>query len=198
MPNPGVYSTYLCGLELAELGTHESSSSTVKREEIEMKSRIESRVDGNDVAGERSRRKIQPAKGKRYSPAQRKEILEYAKNHSVTEAAKEFGLTETSIYDWRRAIERRGRQGGEGENADRPGEIVIEDPKQERDRKVVSMWRQHPGYGPSQIRNMLKRDGFKVGRLKTAIFSLFSCPGFEPVFPCKKARFLMLLDSKAQ
>ena len=24
MPNPGVYSTYLCGLELAELGTHES------------------------------------------------------------------------------------------------------------------------------------------------------------------------------
>jgi len=23
MPNPGVYSTYLCGLELAELGTHE-------------------------------------------------------------------------------------------------------------------------------------------------------------------------------
>jgi hypothetical protein len=39
---------------------------------------------------------------------------------------------------------------------------------------------------------------FDVGRLKTAIFSLFSCPGFEPVFPCKKARFLMLLDSKAQ
>ena len=24
------------------------------------------------------------------------------------------------------------------------------------------MWRQHPGYGPSQIRNMLKRGGFKV------------------------------------
>jgi hypothetical protein len=23
MPNPGVYSRYLCGLELAELGTHE-------------------------------------------------------------------------------------------------------------------------------------------------------------------------------
>jgi len=24
------------------------------------------------------------------------------------------------------------------------------------------MWRQHPGYGPSQIRNMLKRSGFRV------------------------------------
>ena len=32
----------------------------------------------------------------------------------------------------------------------------------ERDRKILSKWRQHPGYGPSQVRNMLKRDGFKV------------------------------------
>jgi len=127
-----------------------------------MKSRIESRVDGNDVTGERSQRKTEPAKGKRYSPAQRKEILEYAQKHSVKAAAEKLGATETSIYDWRRAIERRGEQAGEGENADRPGEIVIEDPKQARDQKVVSMWRQHPGYGPSQIRNMLKRDGFSV------------------------------------
>ena len=81
----------------------------MKREEIEMKSRIESCVDGNDVAGQRSQRKIQPAKGKRYSPAQRKEILEYAQEHSVKAAAEKFGATETSIYDWRRAIERRGQ-----------------------------------------------------------------------------------------
>ena len=127
-----------------------------------MKSRIESQVDGNDVTGERSQRKTEPAKGKRYSPAQRKEVLAYAKKHSVKEAAEKFGPTETSIYDWRRAIERRNQQAGEGGSADGPNEILIEDPKQERDRKIVSMWRQHPGYGPSQIRNMLKRDGFKV------------------------------------
>ena len=127
-----------------------------------MENRIESRESGKDVAEEQSQRKTQPAKGKRYSPAQRKEILEYAQNHSVKEAAEKFGPTETSIYDWRRAIERRSQQAGEGETTDRPGEIVIEDPKHERDRKIVAMWRQHPGYGPSQIRNMLKRDGFKV------------------------------------
>lgn len=127
-----------------------------------MENRIESPESGNDVAEEQSQRKIQPAKGKRYSPAQRKAILEYAQNHSVKEAAEKFGPTETSIYDWRRTIERRNQQGGEGETADRPGELVIEDPKHERDQKIVSMWRQHPGYGPSQIRNMLKRDGFKV------------------------------------
>ncbi|MCP3868339.1 MAG: hypothetical protein GY703_09645 [Gammaproteobacteria bacterium] len=64
-----------------------------------MESHIENRVDGNDVAGERSRRKTEPAKGKRYSPARRKEILEYARNNSVKEAAEKFGLTATSIYD---------------------------------------------------------------------------------------------------
>ena len=127
-----------------------------------MESRNERRVDDNAVAEKRSRRKIQPAKGKRYSPAQRKEILEYAQDHSVNAAAEKFGLSVTSIYDWRRAIARRSQQGGEGENTARRGEIVIDDPKQERDLKIVSMWRQHPGYGPSQIRNMLKRDGFKV------------------------------------
>jgi hypothetical protein len=30
MPNPSVYSTYLCGLELAELGTHGSEDDFVK------------------------------------------------------------------------------------------------------------------------------------------------------------------------
>jgi len=127
-----------------------------------MESPIENRVDDNDATGERSQRKTEPAKGKRYAPAQRKEILEYAQKHSVKAAAEKFGATETSIYDWRRAIKRRGQQAGGGENADRLGEIVIEDPKQARDQKILSMWRQHPGYGPSQIRNMLKRDGFKV------------------------------------
>jgi hypothetical protein len=105
-------------LEAVYLGFF-SSSSTVKREEIEVENRNESRVDDNDVAEEQSQRKIQPSKGKRYSPAQRKEILEYAQNHSVKEAAEKFGPTETSIYDWRRAIERRSQQGGEGENAGR-------------------------------------------------------------------------------
>jgi transposase InsO family protein len=127
-----------------------------------MVSRIESPVEGGEVAGKRGKRKRQPAKGKRYSPAQRKEILEYAQNHSVQEAADKFGLTVTSIYEWRRAIERRSPRAAEGENAEGSGEIVIEDPKQARDVKIVAMWRQHPGYGPSQVRNMLKRDGFKV------------------------------------
>jgi transposase InsO family protein len=77
-------------------------------------------------------------------------------------AAEKFGATETTIYEWRRAIERRGERTGESLSADGHDDTDREDPKETRDRKILSMWRQHPGYGPSQVRNMLKRDGFKV------------------------------------
>jgi transposase InsO family protein len=127
-----------------------------------MDTRVENPEDSGEAEVERSQRKTQPAKGKRYSPAQRREILAYAEEHSVKAAAEKFGATETTIYEWRRAIKRRSEPTGEGENGDKPSERVIEDPKEERDRKILAMWRQHPGYGPSQVRNMLKRDGFKV------------------------------------
>lgn len=103
-------------------------------------------------------RKQLPARGKRYSPALKKEILEYAEGNGVESAAGKYGVTETTIYDWRRAAKRRGNETGDLQ----PGGIEEQDPKAERDRRVLAMWRQHPGYGPSQIRNMLKRGGFRV------------------------------------
>ena len=99
------------------------------------------------------------ARGKRYSPAQKREILDYAKEHDVRCAAEKFGVTEASIYEWRRALKRRG---GDQLKGDGEGGVPEDDPKQARDRKVLALWRQHPGYGPSQIRNLLKRAGFKI------------------------------------
>jgi transposase InsO family protein len=106
-----------------------------------------------------AKRKGHPGRGKRYSPAQKREILEYAEGHAVGAAAEKFGVTETTIYEWRRAVKRRG--GGE-RTGDDQGELREEDPKQVRDGKVLALWRQHPGYGPSQIRNLLRREGFKI------------------------------------
>ena len=123
---------------------------------------IDSIVEDSELPAQQSRRKAEPTKGKRYSPAQRREILAYAKTHTVREAADKFDTTETSIYEWRRANKRRSRPPGGGENEDASSERLTEDPKEERDRRVLAMWRQHPGYGPSQVRNMLKRDGFKI------------------------------------
>jgi len=100
-----------------------------------------------------------PSRGKRYSKAQKEEILKYAKDNSVEEAAVKYNVTGSSIYEWRRAWKRRGEDGSTVENE---GEIKVEDPAENRNRKIINMWRQHPGFGPSQIRNMLKRGGFKV------------------------------------
>lgn len=111
-------------------------------------------VAEHKVAG----RKKQPARGKRYSPALKKEILEYALGNDVESAAKKYGVTETTIYDWRRAAKRRGTATG----AFSPVMVDHEATTADRDRRILAMWRQHPGYGPSQIRNMLKRGGFKV------------------------------------
>ena len=123
---------------------------------------VENTVDDAGMGPEQRRHKVEPAKGKRYSAAQRREILAYANSSNVRKAAEKFSVTETSIYEWRRANKRRGKLAGDLEGGDPASEPVVEEPREERDRRVLAMWRQHPGYGPSQIRNMLKRDGFKI------------------------------------
>jgi transposase InsO family protein len=125
-----------------------------------MATRVEKAVETAEAtAVGKTKTKGHAARGKRYSPAQKREILAYAEGHDVRTAAEKFGVTEASIYEWRRARKRRG----EGELTDgSQGEVEEADPKQVRDGKVLGLWRQHPGYGPSQIRNLLRREGFKI------------------------------------
>ena len=137
-------------------------------------------------ADDTSRKKKQryPQRGKRYSPAERKAILEDAKDASVNEAAKKHGVATGTIYEWRRSNKRRNKtveavrdSNIETVGVNKPLSLNTseasscdieeppsdsEDPKEFRDQKIMAIWRQHPGYGPSQVRNMLKRDGFKV------------------------------------
>lgn len=114
-------------------------------------------ANGN-VEPETGGKKTHPTRGKRYSPGLKKEILEFAQKNSIESTARKYGVTETSIYEWRRAAKRRGSEAGDH----LPVPIEEEDSKVQRDRRILAMWRQHPGYGPSQIRNMLKRGGFKA------------------------------------
>jgi transposase InsO family protein len=123
-----------------------------------------SKAPGNGKATSDSlESKGHPSRGKRYAPAQRREILDYAERHRVCEAAEKFGVTEATIYEWRRAMKRRASAAGEAQsNGGEPALGEVEDRSEARDRKILAMWRQHPGYGPSQIRNQLRRAGFKV------------------------------------
>ena len=99
-----------------------------------------------------------PAVAKSYTPSQKAVVLEDAAKDGVTEAAKKHGVSRFSIYDWQRKLARAAK--GEGPSpTSGPGPKDIE---AKRDAEILTEWRKHPGLGPSQIRNQLKRAGVKV------------------------------------
>ena len=107
-------------------------------------------------------RPAEPASSRRvrrvYTPSERSRILEYAGKHGVAAAVKEYGCSRWSIREWRRKIKLHA----EGKAESSPVVGPDTDPKEERDRRVLDLWRRHPGLGPSQIRNQMRRDGLKI------------------------------------
>ena len=95
---------------------------------------------------------------KTYSPSLRAKALEYAAVHGVTKAAKEFGTTRFSIYGWQRKVKLHL----EGKAVDSPITGSDEDQAAIRDQRILKEWRASAGLGPSQVRNQLRRQGFKV------------------------------------
>ncbi len=93
-----------------------------------------------------------------YTPSQRAEALELAAKLGVAEAARKLGMARFSIYDWQRKV----KLAAQGKSATSPVTGSDADPRDERERRILAEWRAHPGLGPSQIRNQLRRAGFKV------------------------------------
>lgn len=94
-----------------------------------------------------------------YSPSERARALELAAKEGVTAAANRLSISRFSIYDWRR----RTRLQASGKNAGNPSAAgQSEDQAGLRDRRILTEWRAHPGLGPSQVRNQLRRQGLKV------------------------------------
>lgn len=93
-----------------------------------------------------------------YTTSQKAEILEHASAHGVTNAAGHFGVSRFSIYEWRRKVRLAAVGVGDAPTSG-PDPADIE---AERDREILDMWHEHPGLGPSQIRNQLRRKGVKV------------------------------------
>ena len=92
---------------------------------------------GQDTGG----KKAHPTRGKRYSPALKKEILVCAQEKGVASAAVKYDVTETTLYEWRKAAKHRGSETGNFPLAP----VDEEDSEVQRDRRILAMWRQHPG-----------------------------------------------------
>lgn len=93
-----------------------------------------------------------------YTPSERARALEYAATEGVTAASEKFGISRFSIYDWKR----RATLHAQGKIADSPVTGSDEDPTAIRDRRILAEWKSHPGLGPSQVRNQMRRQGLKV------------------------------------
>jgi len=95
---------------------------------------------------------------KSYTPSQKAQILEHAAAHGVTAAHNTFDVSRFTVYDWRRKV-RLAAEGKGDSPTSGPAPQEVED---RRDKEILDQWHRHPGLGPSQIKNQLRRKGVKV------------------------------------
>ncbi len=93
-----------------------------------------------------------------YTPSQKAVILEYAASNGVAAASAKHGVSRFSIYDWKRKVQRAAVGQGPSPTSG-PSAQQIED---KRDAEILEIWKSHPGLGPSQIKNQLRRNGVRV------------------------------------
>jgi putative transposase len=115
-------------------------------------------ANGEDSRGSDAGKKGQRRVAHSYTPSRRAQVLEYALAHGVTAATKEFGVSAWSVHNWRRKVEKAAHGRGPDPTSG-PDPRTIEE---QRDREILAEWKRHPGLGPSQIRNQLRRKSVKV------------------------------------
>lgn len=105
-----------------------------------------------------SKRTLRSRVAKIYSPSQKAMVLEDAAKDGVTAAAKKHGISRFSIYDWQRRLTKAAA----GEGPSPTSGPAPKDIEQQRDAEILDEWKNHPGLGPSQIVNQLRRKSIKV------------------------------------
>ena len=93
-----------------------------------------------------------------YTPSQRAQALELVGKEGPAKASRKLGISRFSLHEWNRKHESAMAQG----TSDSPLAGTDADKGGERDARILAEWKKHPGLGPSQIRNQLRRESFKV------------------------------------
>lgn len=93
-----------------------------------------------------------------YTPSEKARALEAVAADGISKAHQQLKISRFTLYDW----QRKARLAAAGKATDSPVGGVDSDPGVARDERVLAEWRKHPGLGPSQVRNQLRRQSFKV------------------------------------
>ncbi len=128
--------------------------STVYKWCIKYKNENGTGKDGNKITAVEFRKKT----AKRYTPSQIAEIIEYASQKGVVAASGKFGASRCAIYKWLDRV----KKASEGKCESPVNGESKEEIEKQRDLEILNEWHRHPGLGPSQIRNQLRRKGIKT------------------------------------
>ena len=93
-----------------------------------------------------------------YTPSQKAQALELMGQVGLSATSRQLGISRFALQQWRRQLKLAVAGKGESPTSG-PDPAQIE---AQRDREILQMWHKHPGLGPSQVRNQLRRQGVKV------------------------------------
>ena len=116
----------------------------------------------------------------RYKPAQKAKLLALAERIGVEKAAAKTGVTAWSLYRWRRdraLAQTSAASQSNGGLGHMPKPTRIDVPE-EMQQKVLAVWRNNPGFGPSQIHYQLRRVGLKCDT--KSIRKILKAHGYTP------------------
>ena len=112
-----------------------------------------------------------------YTPSQRAEALELVAKIGPMAASRQLGISRYSLRRWGVQVERAAEgKGPSPTSGPDPADIEAR-----RDQEILSMWREHPGLGPSQVRNQLRRKGIKVST--STVRRVMEDAGYRPPNP---------------
>src|ERR671935_2312187 len=131
---------------------------------------------------------------RRYRPGEKAKFLRLADRIGVAKAVARTGVSAWSFYRWlrdrelaRSSVDPQGLRGLG--HVHRPGRIQVPVGIQ---NQVLAVWRNNPGFGPSQIHNQLRRVGTRCDtKTIRKIISAYGYtpPQFKPPRPREDQRF---------
>lgn len=98
---------------------------------------------------------------KQYNQEQKLAVLESAAVIGIREAAKLAEVHYTTIYEWRHQLEALGKEAFLARVVVSKGRGVKQI-SESQEKAILKTWQNHPGFGPGQVRNQLRRQGMTV------------------------------------
>lgn len=131
---------------------------------------------------------------RRYRPEEKARLLRLADRVGVGKAVERTGISAWSFYRWRRdqALARSSvdPEGSAGlGHVPKPPRVQV---PQSVQKQVVAVWRNNPGFGPSQVRNQLRRVGVRCDTKtvrKILLAHGYTAPGKRPPRARESRRF---------